>query len=298
MPPTPLNSPDLSDKVVLITGGTEGIGKAAALQFAQRGAAVTLIGRNRQKTARTLDELKAATGNDRLSAIRCDLARLGDVRRAAAEFKARNNQLDILVNNAGATFKTLTHSPDGYERTFALNHLSHFLLTTELLDLICATPGARVVSTSSSMQARGRLDLQRVATDLSVSGPVAYGTSKLANILFTQELQRRVGPSVAVNCFHPGIVRTRFGAFGADFGPLINLIYLLAQPFAKTPEEGADTLVWLATAPEAARLRGEYLTNRTIIQPQTQALDPVLAAGLWTLSEKLCADALSAELVK
>ena len=166
--------------------------------------------------------------------------------------------------------------------------------TQELLDLIRATPGARIISTSSSMQGSGDLKLDRVATDLTVSGPKAYGTSKLANILFTKELQRRLGPSVAVNCFHPGIVKSKFGAFGEDFGFLINLAYKLSQPFAKTPEQGADTLVWLATAPEAAGLRGEYLAHRKLIKPQKQALDADLARGLWTLSERLCAAALVA----
>ena len=222
---TPSSQRDLTGKTVLLTGATEGIGKAAALQFARRGAAVTLIGRNRQKTAQALEELSAATGNAELGYIICDLSSLTDVKRAAAEFKARKDRLDILANNAGATFSKLTLSPDGYEKTFALNHLSHFLLTTELLDLIRATPGARIISTSSSMQGSGDLKLDRVATDLTMSGPKAYGTSKLANILFTKELQRRLGPSVAVNCFHPGIVKSKFGAFGEDFGFLINLAY-------------------------------------------------------------------------
>lgn len=285
---------DLAGKVMLITGGTEGIGKAAALQFARRGASLTLIGRNPQKTAQTLAELKADSGNDQLSHLIGDLSRLADVQRLADEFKASHNRLDVLVNNAGAMFKAPSLGPDGYELTFTLNHLSHFLLTTSLLALIRATPGARVVSTASAMQSRGNLDLERVATAVDVSGASAYGTSKLANILFTKALQKRLeGTSAVANSFHPGIVRSQFGAFGSDFGPLFNLAFKLSLPFAKTPEQGADTLVWLAASPEAAALRGEYVSNRQVQRPQPQALDPQLAEGLWTLSERLCDEALA-----
>lgn len=284
---------DLLGKVVLITGATEGVGKAAALQFAQRGASVTLIGRNRQKTEQTVADLKAVSGNDRLDHIICDLSSLKDVQRAAILFKTKNDRLDVLANNAGAMFKTLTKSADGYELTFALNHLAHFHLTTSLLDLIRATPGARVVSTASAMEARGNLDLAQVGTDLDVNWATAYGTSKLANILFTKELQRRLGDGVAVNCFHPGIVRTKFGAMGSDFGWFFNMIFRLALPFSISPEQGADTLMWLATSSEAATLRGEYVSKRKVQCPQKQALDKKLAEGLWLLSEKLCAKALA-----
>lgn len=284
---------DLTGKVVLITGATEGLGKAAALEFAKRGASLTILGRNRQKTRETVDELKRASGNAAIAMIVCDLSRLTDVKRAADEFKASNTRLDILANNAGAMFNKSTLTADGYEVTFALNHLAHFLLTTSLIELLRATPGARVVSTSSSMQGRGNLDLATVATKVDVSRGLAYGTAKLCNILFTKELQRRLGPTVAVNCFHPGIVRTKFGAFGQDFGFLFNLVFKLSLPFSKSPEQGADTLVWLATSPDAAGLRGEYLTNRKVIKPQKQALDGNLAAGLWTLSERLCQAALA-----
>ncbi|AMP68191.1 SDR family oxidoreductase [Ralstonia solanacearum] len=283
---------DLTGKVFLVTGATEGIGKAAATNFAKRGATVTLIGRNKEKTERVLTELKAASGNHNLDCLVCDLSRLADVRRAAEDFKAKHGRLDVLVNNAGATFKSPVMGPDGFELTFALNHLSHFQLTHSLFDLIRQTPGARVVSTSSGMQARGALDLQKTPTSLEGPGWRAYATSKLANILFTKELQRRLeGTTATANCFEPGTVRTQFGAFGSDLGFLMNLVYALARPFARTPEQGADSLIWLATSPEAASLRGEYVSNRRPVSPSTQARDPKLASDLWTLSEKLCAEA-------
>jgi len=210
------------------------------------------------------------------------------------EFQAKHERLDVLVNNAGATFRKPVKGPDGFELTFALNHLAYFQLTTSLLELIRRTPGARVVSTSSAMQARGKLDLEKTPTSLEGSGPGAYATSKLANVLFTKELQMRLdGNTATANCFEPGMVRTQFGGFGSDQGFLANLVYALARPLASTPEQGADSLVWLATAPEAASLKGEYVSKRRAVKPQKQALDSKLAADLWVVSEKLCAEATS-----
>jgi len=284
---------DLVGKVILITGATDGIGKAAATEFAKRGAMLTIVGRNKEKTERVLEDLRAASGNQNIGLLLCDLSRMADVKRAAEEFKATHDRLDILVNNAGATFKAPTMGPDGFELTFALNHLAYFQLTTSLLDLLRKTPGARVVSTSSSMQARGKLDLAKTPASLEGSGPNAYATSKLANILFTKELQRRLDGSTAIaNCFEPGMVRTQFGGFGSDQGILLNLVYALAKPFSSTPEQGADSLVWLATSPDATSLKGEYVSKRRASRPQKQALDAKLAADLWTLSEKLCAEAV------
>lgn len=283
---------DLEGKVILITGATDGIGRAAAMEFAQRGATLTIVGRNREKTAQVLAELKEASGNQHIDLLICDLSRIADVKRAAEEFKAKHDRLDVLVNNAGATFKQPMSGPDGYELTFTLNHLAYFQLTTSLFDLIRKTPGSRVVSTSSSMQARGNLDLKKTPTSLEGSGPQAYATSKLANILFTKELQRRLSQTTATaNCFEPGMVRTQFGGFGSDQGFLLNLVYALAKPFSSTPEQGADSLVWLATSPEAASLKGEYVSKRRPVTPQKQALDSNLATDLWTLSEKLCENA-------
>ncbi|MGC4070165.1 MAG: SDR family oxidoreductase [Polyangiaceae bacterium] len=285
-------SDDLKGKVILLTGATDGIGKAAATEFAKRGATLTIVGRNREKTAQVVAELGRVSGNPNLDVLICDLSRMADVKRAAEEFKAKHDQLDVLVNNAGATFKAPIIGPDGIELTFALNHLAYFQMTHSLLELIRRTPFARVVSTSSSMQARGHLDLEKTPTSVSGSGPGAYATSKLANILFTKELQRRLADTTAkANCFEPGMVRTQFGGFGTDQGLLLNLVYALAKPFASTPEQGADSLIWLATSSEAATLKGEYVSKRRAATPQKQALDAKLAAELWVLSEKLCAQA-------
>ncbi len=284
---------DLKDKVILITGATDGIGKAAATEFAKGGAQLTLVGRNPVKTTQLVEALKSATGNESIDYLVCDLSRMAEVKQAAEQFKAKHNRIDVLVNNAGATFEVPTKGPDGYELTFALNHLAYFQLTTALLDLIRNTPNARVVSTSSSMQARGALDLQKAPTSLEGPGWRAYANSKLANVLFTKELQRRLeGTTATANCFEPGMVRTQFGGFGKDVGFIQNLFYKLAKPFAITPEQGADSLIWLAISPEATALKGQYVSKRRAAVPARQAMDQKLATDLWKLSERLCADAV------
>lgn len=281
-------SKDLQGKVFLVTGATEGIGKAAALELARRGASMTLVGRNPEKTERVLAELKAASGNGELDAIVQDLSALAGVRAVAAEIKARRSRLDVLVNNAGAVFMDRRISADGFEMTFALNHLAYFQLTLLLLDLLKATPGARVVSTSSNAHTMGRMDLENlVRREKGYSAYGAYGDSKLANILFTRELARRLaGAGVTANCFHPGWVSTGF-ALNND-GLFAKLVKVVAPPFARSPEKGAETLLWLATSPEAAAINGEYFHDKRTRWPSKLGRDPELAARLWRLSESLC----------
>ena len=280
---------DLTNKVVLLTGGTDGIGKAAAMNFAKRGAILTIVGRNKAKTETVVNELKLESGNPNIHFLICDLSRIKQVKQAAQEFKAKNQRLDILVNNAGATFPKPILSKDGYELTFTLNHLAYFEMTRELLDLFKKTPNSRIVSTSSAMQGKGNIDLSKIATDLKRWGPTAYADSKLANILFTKELQRRLeGTSAIANCFEPGSVVTQFGGFGSDQGFFLDMIYRLAKPFGRTPEEGADTLIWLATSDETRKFKGEFTGSRKIKVPKAQALDQNLAKELWSFSEKLC----------
>jgi NAD(P)-dependent dehydrogenase (short-subunit alcohol dehydrogenase family) len=203
---------DLEGKVFLVTGATEGIGKAAALEFARRGAALTIVGRNPEKSERVKAELEAAAGGP-VELLLGDLSKLADIRAVALAFKAKHDRLDVLVNNAGGVFNKRALSADGFEMTFALNHLGYFLLTRELLGLLEKTPGARVVSTSSGAHAMGKIDFDDIAKRPSgKAGFSVYGASKLANILFTRELSRRLSGSGAVaNCLHPGFVQTGFG---------------------------------------------------------------------------------------
>jgi NAD(P)-dependent dehydrogenase (short-subunit alcohol dehydrogenase family) len=255
---------DLDAKVFLMTGATEGIGKAAGKAFAERGATLVITARNRDKGERLVADWKATTGNGRIELLTGDLSKLDDVRAVAAAFRARHDRLDVLVNNAGAFFTSHQLTADGLEMTFALNHLSYFLMTHELMDVLKRTEGARIVNTSSGAHRSGRLDLDTVARRPSKKvGYATYCDSKLANILFTRVLARRLsGTAVTANCFHPGFVRTGFGLNNHDFmGAAIKVSALL---FGRTPEKGAETLIWLATSPEAARYSGEYFQDRAV----------------------------------
>jgi len=279
---------DLHGKVMLVTGGTEGIGKAACDELAARGATLVLVARNREKGMRVVDALKASSGNERISLVVADLASLAGVRDAARAFLADHDRLDVLINNAGGLFMGHRLSADGFEMTFALNHLAYFLLTHELLPVLKKTSGARIVSTSSGAHGRGKIELDTIAKrESGSSGFRAYGDSKLANILFTRELARRLeGTGVTANCFQPGFVHTKFANNdGAIVGTLVGIGGVL---FGRTPKKGAETLVWLATSPDAARFNGEYFFDRAPARRSRAARDDDMAGKLWTTSEKLC----------
>jgi retinol dehydrogenase-12 len=281
-------SKDLEGKVFLITGGTEGIGKAAALDLARRGATLTIVGRNREKTERVVGELKAAGSYDRVGLLIGDMGKISDVRAVAKSFAAQNDRLDVLINNAGAWFEKYVLTDDGIEQTFAVNHMGYFVLTSELLDLIRKTPGARVVSTSSGAHQGSRLDLQHVVKRNGSAGFAAYADSKLANVLFTLELAKRLSGTTAVaNCFHPGFVRT---AFGGNNGGFIKWSFELGQKlFARSVEKGAETLLWLAVDPTASGFSGQYFFDKRARRVRARGDDEGLARALWDLSEKLAA---------
>lgn len=277
---------DLEGKVFLVTGATEGIGKATVLELAKRGATLVLVGRSKEKSERLLAELKEASGNGQIDILLGDLSKIADVRAVADAFRAKHDRLDVLVNNAGAIFLDHGLSADGIERTFALNHLGYFLLATRLFDLLQKTPGARVVSTASDAHRMGKLDLATVAKRDGRAGFSAYADSKLANILFTRELARRLAPSGATaNCMHPGLVRS---GFGANNGPVVAFMAkTIGSLFGRTAEKGAETLLWLATSSDAAKFNGEYFFDRKIAPITKRAQDDALARGLWKLSEEL-----------
>ena len=280
-------SKDLEGKVFLITGGTEGIGKAAALDLARRGATLTIVGRNREKTERVVGELKAAGGYDRVGLLMGDMGKIADVRAVAKSFAEKNDRLDVLINNAGAWFEKYVLTDDGLEQTFAVNHMGYFVLTTELLDLIRKTPGARVVSTSSGAhQAARRFDLHNVVKRNGSAGFAAYADSKLANVLFTVELAKRLsGTSAVANCFHPGFVHS---AFGGNNGGFIKWSFELGQKlFARTVEKGAETLLWLAVDPDARGFSGQYFFDKKARRIRARGDDEGLALALWDLSDKL-----------
>src|SRR3954470_16789563 len=270
---------------VLLTGATRGIGRAAAVELARRGAEVAVVGRDPARVHETAEAARGVGGGAAVHEHVADLERMDEVRRLAADVLDRYPRIDVLANNAGAMFTSRHVTPDGFERTFALNHLAPFLLTNLLLDRLRESAPARVVTTASDAHQAGLLDLDDLQSEKSYRPMRAYGTTKLANILFTRELAQRLdGSGVTANCFHPGVVRT---GFGKNDGLLFRLGVTIAGPFFRTPERGARSLVWLALDPAAAELNGAYVVDEKLAQPNAQARDEVLASALWEASERL-----------
>src|SRR5512132_465098 len=272
---------------VILTGATRGIGNAAAIGLAGRGAGLGVVGRDAARVRETAEEARASGGGAPVHKHVADLAGMDEVRRLAAELLETYPRIDVLANNAGAMFTSRHVTPDGFEQTFALNHLAPFLLTNLLLERLTASR-ARVVTTARDAHKGGLLDLDDLQSERGRfrSGRV-YGTRKLCNVLFTRELQRR-NPALAANCFHPGVIRT---GFGKNDGALARIGLTLAGPFLRSPESGASTLVWLALDPAADKLRGQYVEKQRPVQPSAQAQDDRLAAELWQRSEQLSAPA-------
>jgi NAD(P)-dependent dehydrogenase (short-subunit alcohol dehydrogenase family) len=270
--------------VVILTGATRGIGRAAAVELVRRGAELAVVGRDEVRVQETAAEARAAGGSSSIVHEHvADLERMSEVRRLAAELLDHNPRIDVLANNAGAMFTSRHVTQDGFERTLALNHLAPFLLTNLLLPRLTAA-GGRVVTTASDAHKGGSLDLSDLQSERGRFRPGhVYGTSKLCNVLFTRELQRR-NPDIAANCFHPGVIRT---GFGKNDGTVARISLTLAAPFLRSAASGARSLVWLALDPGAAELRGEYVEKEKVVQPSAQAQDDSLAAELWERSEEL-----------
>ncbi len=267
---------------VLLTGATRGIGQAAAVELAKEGAEVALVGRDPERVKAVAQEAKAAggAGGSPIHEHVADLALMADVRTLAAEVKERYGQIDVLANNAGALFASRKETAEGFEQTFALNHLAPFLLTNLLRDRLT---GGRVVTTASDAHKAGVLDLDDLQSEKSYSAMKVYGVTKLCNILFTRELARRA-PELHANCFHPGVVRT---GFGKNDNGIWKVLTTLGAPFFRSPQRGARSLVWLALSPEAAALTGEYVQDEKVLAPSAQAQDETLAEGLWERSAEL-----------
>jgi retinol dehydrogenase-12 len=266
--------------LVLITGATRGIGQAAAVEIAREGAEVALVGRDSNRVQEVAREAKASGGGAPVHEHVADLTLMADVRGLADEVRARHEHIDVLANNAGALFSSRKETSEGFERTFALNHLAPFLLTNLLRDRLT---GGRVVTTASDAHTGGRLDLDDLQSERGYSAMRVYGTSKLCNILFTRELARRA-PELHANCFHPGVVRT---GFGKNENGIWKALTMLGGPFFRSPARGARSLVWLALSEEAAPLTGEYVQDEKVLAPSAQAQDDALAESLWERSAEL-----------
>jgi NAD(P)-dependent dehydrogenase (short-subunit alcohol dehydrogenase family) len=275
----------ISGKTVVITGATNGIGEAAAIALAKQGAHLVLVGRDPTRGADTLAKVKAA-GDPNAQLLLADLSSQAEIRKLAGQLQALP-RIDVLVNNAGAVFTTRQVTVDGLERTFALNHLAYFLLTELLLDKIKGSAPARIVNVASEAHRSGKLDFDDLQLEKKFSTFAAYGTSKLANILFTRELARRLaGSGVTANVLHPGTVAT---GFGRNNPGLFGLAIRLLRPFFRTPEKGAETIVYLAADPALDGVTGEYFADRRPKTPTKRAQSDADAAKLWTVSEKLVA---------
>ena len=266
--------------VVVITGATRGIGQAAAIELARQGAELALVGRDGERVAAVAAAARAAADGAAVHEHVADLTLMSQVRALAERLREQHAQIDVLANNAGALFATREVTAEGLERTFALNHLAPFLLTNLLRDRLA---GGRVVTTSSDAHKTGLLDLDDLQSERSFSAWRAYGTSKLANILFTRELARRA-PELHATCFHPGVVRT---GFGKNQNGVWKVMTTLAAPFLRSPQRGARSLVWLAVSAQAAGLTGVYVQDEKVVTPSLQARDDTLAEGLWERSAQL-----------
>ncbi len=279
----------MNDKRVLITGATDGIGKQAALEIAGMGAAVTLVGRNEAKTRAVCSEIQKQTGSDQIDWLLGDLSSLADVRRIADEFRGRHDRLHVLLNNAGAVFSEYQQSVDGFEMTFALNHLSYYLMTNLLLDMLVgtaqATGEARIINVSSSAHRNATLLLENLRDANGFSMMNSYGASKLMNVLFTYELARRLeDTAITVNAVHPGVVRTRFGH---DTSRIWSILVKFLQLFAISPQRGAETLVYLAASPDVAGISGKYWNNKQQKQSSENSYDREQQRALWQYSTEV-----------
>jgi retinol dehydrogenase 14 len=275
----------MAGRTVLITGGTGGIGKATAVGLARLGARVAITGRDRRRAEEAAADIRAAGGPEVVVFV-ADMSSQAEVRRLAADVLQALPGLDVLVNNVGGFWNTRRVTADGLEHTFALNHLAPFLLTNLLLDRLSENAPSRVVTVSSGAQAMGRIDFSDLQGERAYSGQRAYNQSKLANVLFTYELARRLeGCGVTANVLHPGVVRTAFGA--EDPGTLQRVLVPLARLFMKTPEQGAATSIHLASATELEHVSGQYFANSRPKRSSSRSYDEAVAARLWDVSCEL-----------
>ena len=281
--------PLMAGKSVLVTGGTGGIGQATATGLAALGARVGITGRDQARAEAAAAGIRAATGSPAVDVFAADLSVQAGVRRLAAQVADTYPRLDVLVNNAGGFWAHRHVTADGLERTFALNHLAPFLLTSLLLDRLTASTPARIVTVSSAAHASGRIDFGDLQGERNYSGQRAYSQSKLANVMFTYELARRLeGTAVTATVCHPGVVRTSFGA--EDQAHMAGMIRV-ARLFMKTPAQGAITPVYLASSPQVEGVTGRYYANRKPKASSKASYDTAAAARLWQASAGLAATA-------
>ncbi|MHB8113646.1 MAG: SDR family oxidoreductase [Bellilinea sp.] len=280
----------MNGKVCMVTGATSGMGEMTARRLAELGATVILVGRSRERGDETLRRIVAATGNTSVELMLADLSSQAQIRQLVQQFKSRYQQLHVLVNNAGAWITSRQESIDGIEMTFALNHLGYFLLTNLLLDTLKASAPARIINVASYGHVSGRIDFDDLQGRRGYNGMQAYRQSKLANVLFTYELARRLaGTGVTVNAVNPGLVATRFGLnnFGVIPARIVNLLLKLYGMVGTNAEQGAQTSIYLATSPNVEGVTGKYFERQTAVPSSEGSYDPATASRLWQVSEAM-----------
>ena len=278
----------MDGKTVLITGGTGGIGKAAAIRLASMGARVGVTGRDGARGEEAAAEIRGASGNPAVDLFVADMSSQAEVRHLAADVLAAYPRIDVLLNNVGGFWSHRHVTADGLEHTFALNHLAPFLLTSLLSDRLIASAPARVVTVSSGAQGMGRIDFDDLMGERKYSGQRAYNQSKLANVMFTYELARRFeGTGVTATVLHPGMTNTAFSAEDPSrvFAPLV----VVLRPFMKSPERGADTPVYLASSPDVEGVSGRYFANQAAKKSNAASYDAGVTGRLWQVSADLVA---------
>ena len=276
----------MKGKTCVVTGATAGIGMETAVALAAAGARVAIVGRTRDKGERALSEIRQRSGGDVVLFV-ADLGSQRAVRALAARLTAALPRVDVLVNNAGLILDQRVLTEDGLETTFAVNHIGYFLLSRLLEPKLCASAPARIVNIASGAHRRATIRFDDLVGARAYDGWRAYAQSKLANIVFTYELARRLaGTGVTANCLHPGAVATNF----ANAGPaLIRLAVRIGRPFLKSPARGAATAIYLASSPEVEGVSGKYFVNRREARSSDESYDPEVAARLWKVSEELTA---------
>ncbi len=281
-----------SPRTCVVTGATSGIGLAAAAALAERGDRLVLVARSPARADAAIEAIRRRAPVAVVEVVTADLASLRSIAEAAPRILALCPRIDVLLNNAGVVLLQRQTTIDGYEATFAINHLAYFALTNLLLDRLRTTPGARIVSTASEAhKLGGPLDFDDLQSERRYRGFGVYGRSKLCNLLWTRELARRLdGSDVTANCCHPGAVATRLGQTDAAWTRVVGRLLPL---FLRTPEQGARTSVYLATAPEVAGVSGRYFAREREISPSRLARDDAAAQRLWEHSEQLVARRLS-----
>jgi NAD(P)-dependent dehydrogenase (short-subunit alcohol dehydrogenase family) len=276
----------MSEKVCLITGATSGIGKATAMELVKMGASVVMVGRDRGRGEAALAEIKEKSANASVDLMLADLSSQQEIHRLADEFKEAYPRLDVLINNAGLFRSKRITTADGLETTFAVNHLAYFLLTKLLLDVLKASAPSRIVNVSSGDHNNGAIDFDDLQGEKGYKGAKAYSQSKLADVLFTYELARRLeGTGITANCLHPGAgVRTNFGS---GVSGVFGLIVRALRPFMISPEKGAETSIYLASSSEVEGLSGRYFVKKAEARSSDVSYDESRARRLWEVSAEL-----------